>query len=107
MEYLYKAKADFSGEILIDIPSIKEQFKILKELQLSHGEDGKLAFSSQMDAVEKQLDLCKKHIKKVSLEHVSGKSFSDVDEMMYYKQARELLLGDIASLIINGIDLGK
>jgi hypothetical protein len=109
MEYVYelKDKKAFVGSILIEIPNIKEQFKILKELNIAPSEDGKVKFADQLDTVQKQLDLCEKYIKKVDIKHSSGKEFKSVEDMLYFKQTRELLLNDISGMMINGIDLGK
>ena len=109
MEYLYELKEEsgFKGCLTVVIPSIKEQFKILKELNIK-SVDGKMAFSDQIDTVEKQLELCEKHVKEVDIKHfVSGKEFKKIEEMFYFKQTRELLLNEVASMIINGVDLGK
>lgn len=109
MEFKYKIKNDdFVGEILINIPTISEQFKILKEIQIVADKDGKTSFSSQLDSMEKQLELCQKYVKSVSIEHIKSKTiFKSLDEMLYFKQAKDLLLEDCVSFIVNGIDLGK
>lgn len=109
MEYLYELKEEsgFKGCLTIVIPNMKEQFKILKELNIKTSE-GKMAFSDQIDTVEKQLELCQKHVKEVDIKHiVSGKEFKKIEDMFYFKQTRELLLNEVASMIINGVDLGK
>lgn len=110
MDYSYELKEEsgFSGTIELKMPTVKEQFKILKDLNLSPDKDGKMAFADQIDTVEKQLDLCAKYIKEVYIKHtLSGREFKSVDDMMYFKQTREIMLNDIASMLINGIDLGK
>ena len=58
--------------------------------------------------MEKQLELCKKYVKQVNVEHCQSKKvFKSVDEMLYFKQTKDLLIGDCVSFIVNGIDLGK
>jgi len=93
--------------LTVKIPNVKEQFKILKELNIAPSEDGKMKFADQIDTVQKQLELCEKYVKEVDIKHTSGKHFKSIEDMMYFKQTRELLLNDISSMIINGIDLGK
>lgn len=110
MEYVWEPQQDsgFIGSITITIPPIKEQFKAMRDMQTKPGEDGKLKLSDQLDMLEKQLEFCKQYIKEIKLKHEkSEKMFRSFDDLLYFKQTREIVLSDLANTIINGIDLGK
>jgi hypothetical protein len=109
MEYTWSPSEDsgLSGSVVIDIPTLKEQFKLIREVSITPT-DGKMDISSQLDVVEKQVENCAKHIKSVKLKHIkSGKEIKSLEDMLMYKQTREIVIGEISSLLMNGIDLGK
>ena len=109
MEYVWEPKPDsgLSGSVTIDIPSLKEQFKLLRDLSVKP-KDGKMDLSDQLDIVEKQIDNCGKYIKAVKLVHTeTKKAINSYEEMLMYKQTRELVIGEISGILVNGIDLGK
>ena len=108
MEYVWHPKDDsgLSGSVTVEIPNVKKQFEIIRSMSLKPKEGG-LDLSDQLDVVEKQIDLSRDYVKSVKLEHSSGEKIKSFDELLFWKETRDLVLGEISSIIINGPSLGK
>lgn len=108
MEYVWSPQQDsgLTGSVTVEIPNVKKQFEIIRSMSVKPKEGG-LELSDQLDVVEKQIELSKDFIKSVKLEHSSGQKIKSFDELLFWKETRDLVLGEISGIIINGPSLGK
>ena len=109
MDYIWKPKPDSGliGSVSLEVPKLKDQFKIIRDMSIKP-KDGGLELSQQLDVVEQQVEMSAKYIKSIKLEHEeTGTKINSLDELLYWKETRDLVLGEISNIIINGPSLGK
>ena len=94
----------FKGSVIIQVPKYTERLGYIKECNFNP-DDG--ASSSTYESMIKMVGIAKKHITKVELLRISDEQiFSSVDDLEYDKEGSDVL-NTIATLVLEGVKLGK
>lgn len=101
-------KTEFEGKVSIEVPKYVQRMKYLKECNFKIGEGSQVQMGMEsMDSIVKMIELAPKHVKNVSLSHMKSgdkfKKWEDLEEDYRCDQ----ILNQIASVIVNGPQLGK
>lgn len=102
---VYSDPARFNGVVTVKIPKHQDRIRFLKELRTSI-KDGE-ATEANLEMSDKLLDYAKSHIEKVDLKRLDdGFEFNSVEQLEYDIHGADVL-GDIASVLIQGVRLSK
>ena len=97
----------FEGFVEINIPKRKERMEFLKErllLKKDNAEDSPELLDAQFDFLEGVFDKC---FSSINLTHVkSGEKIVSKEDLDYCAEG-QAIINDVASLCINGIEMGK
>lgn len=106
--YKYKkSPALFSGEILLQIPKNSERMSLLKDLSLAIDSKGEINKSDAINRSEQMVEFALKHIKEVKLVRVEDGFIFDKADMLEYDSDGAAILNQVASVLANGVKLGK
>jgi hypothetical protein len=98
-------KDGLTGTIEIEVPKFKERMKILKDMNISVGDDATVESSKLLDQTEMIIDLVSSKIKKVNLS-VKGHKFNSVDDLEYYEFFQGIM-SELSQVLMKGISLGN
>lgn len=91
----------FNGHVEIDMPTYKERITLLKKV----GTD--VEGDKIIEKADVLADITMKHVVKTELVHVQTETdFNSLDELSHYAEGTQLI-NELASVILNGIPLGK
>lgn len=91
----FKPKKEFTGEVIVNLPSARQRIRYVKECNFQFNETGDVTTMNNIDAMDKMYDVAEKHVTKVNLKHESGTSFKSFNAM-----ADDALCDDVCQSII-------
>ena len=101
-------KNQFSGYVMLDIPSHDERNNNLLELTFDIDGDQKAKLKNNIEASKTQATLIKKYIKKVKIKHTkSKKPLESIDELLFYNDSKRDIYDRVADVILSGPSLGN
>ena len=92
----FKPEKDFTGEVVVNLPSARQRIRYVKECNFKFNNDGEVSVMDNIDALDKMYDIAEKHVNKVTLKHKDGASFKSFKAM-----ADDALCDDVCQSIIS------
>jgi len=101
-------KKEFTGHVTVTLLKYKDRLKKLKEMNFSLVDGNKYEMASgQIDSIIKMVEIAEAHIVHVDLKRESdGQEYKSIEDLQYDMDGARIL-NEIASVIINGAQLGK
>ena len=99
--------ADFTGSVVISLPSQPQRYRYLAECNFQVSGEGKVeADMSQLASVAKVLECAVAHIKAVTIKHKDGTEYKSFEDMLDDPACSDMNL-EIAMLVISGFRPGN
>ncbi len=99
----------FEGHVVVEVPSLSQRMRLLKETQLFFSPDATEQEKSDLmiDRSSKLMELAEQHIREVHLVHrKTGKEIKTVAALGSLHEAR-LVLKPVGEAVIDGVPLGE
>lgn len=95
----------YSGVVKLKLPKFSERSKILRDINFKRDEKGEIDTSSSLESLEKLEKVVKDHVLKMEVK--KNKKVFNTCEELEYDNSYATFVNEIATVIINGVDLGN
>lgn len=95
----------YSGSVKLKLPKFAERSRILRDVNFKRDNKGEIDTFGSLESLERLEQVVKDHVLKMEVK--KGKKIFNTCEELEYDNSYGTFVNEVATVVINGVDLGN